>query len=269
MGDITFSATRIYTFSIKKPNVMKKVFTLLALLALVSCNQDGGEIERPTKYHRVVIGLAQSRQGAITKVTDAEVQEVLTITHLENTLTMRLTSKKDGTVYAVNLGEPVDLPVGEYALFGEYSPTCFREAYAAYLYLEPPFYVEEDITITEEQDTYYVDAKYLCAAFVFDMKNTSKVEHRAEIRTYAELPLEGDLPVVYARCNMLNSTNLWTVKVTSTNPLFAEPTVFQLNWTESGDGLHVKDGYWYLLAPDIPVTTHGTINVTWTEWNKG
>lgn len=248
---------------------MKKVFTLLAVLALASCNQNGGEIERPTKYQRVIIGLSQPTSGAITKVTDAQVQDALVVTKLTNTLSMRLTSKKDGTVYAVNLGEPVDLPVGEYSLFGEYLPPSWKEGYAVYLYREPPFYVEEDITITEDESTYYVDAKYLCAAFVFDMLNTSKVEHRADVRTYEEMVLEEDLAVVYARCNMLNSTNLWTVRVTSSNPLFADPTEFQLNWTESGGGTHVKDGYWYLLAPDIPITTYGTINVAWAEWQKG
>ena len=248
-----------------------KHFALLPalLLALASCNQNV-ELDAPSpKYHRVTISLRQTRSGSLTKVTDEDVKSALGTTTLTRTLSLRLTSKKDGTVYAVNLNEPVDLPTGEYSVFGEYAPPLIREAYAAFLFSEPVFYVEQDLTITEDEDTYLVDAIYLCAALVFDMTTTSKVEHRVDSRTYEELTLEGDLPVVYARCTMYNATNTYHVRVTSTNPLFAEPTDYEIQWMENGSGLHVQEGYWYLLAPDTPTTVHGTIGVTFPEWQKG
>ena len=248
-----------------------KHFALLSalLLALASCNQNV-DFDTPTnKYHRVTIGLRQAQSGPLTRATDAEVGAVLANTTLTRTMSVKLTSKKDGTVYAVNLGEPVDIPTGEYSVFGEYAPPLIREAYAAFLFSEPVFYVEQDLTITEDEDTYLVDAIYLCVALVFDMTATSKIEHRVDSRTYEELTLEGDLPVVYARCTMYNATNTYHVRVTSTNPLFAEPTDYEIQWMDNGSGLHVQDGYWYLLAPDIPTTVYGTIGINFPTWQKG
>jgi hypothetical protein len=249
---------------------MRHFFTaLLALLALVSCNTESSDIERPTKYQRITISLKQVRSGSLTKVTDAEVKSALGQVTITKPMSLRLTSKKDGTVYAVNLNEPVDIPVGEYTVFGEYAPPLIREAYAAFIYSEPCFYVEQDLTVTEDETQYLVDAIYLCIALVFDMTTTSKVEHRVELRSYEELQLEGDLPVVFARCTMLNASTTYHVKTYSSNPLFAEPTDFEIQWVENGNGLRVQDGCWYLLAPDAPTTVWGQIGVNFPEWQKG
>jgi len=249
---------------------MRKIFTaIFALLALASCNNDNTDLDIPTKYQRVTININGTRSGAITKATDAEVQTALAQVTLTQPMSLRLTSKKTGTAYAVTVGEAVDLPVGEYSVFGEYAPPLIKEAYAAFLFSEPCFYVEQDLTITEDASQYTVDAIYLCIAVAFDMTVTSKVEHRTDTRVYEELALDGDLPIVFARCTMFNASNTYHVKTYSTNPLFTEPTDYELNWMDSGTGLHVQDGYWYLLTPDIPTTTSGTLSVNLTAWGKG
>ena len=244
---------------------------LLGLFTLASCNQNVDFDTNPNKYQRVTIGLRQEGQGPITKASDAEIGAVLAQTTLSRTMTVRLTSKKDGTVYAVNLGEPVDIPTGSYSVFGEYAPPLVKEAYSAFLFSEPLFYVEQDLTITEDNDTYFVDAIYLCVALVFDMTVTSKIEHRTDLRVYEELTFDNDndINVVYARCTSYNATNTYHVKVTSTNPIFVEPTDYEIQWMENGSGLHVEDGHWYLLAPDIPTTVHGTIGINFPTWQKG
>lgn len=249
---------------------MRKIFTaIFALLALVSCNNATSELDAPTKYKRVTITVNGARSGAITKATDDEVQAALSQVTLTQSMSLRLTSKKTGTAYAVTVGEAVDLPVGEYTVYGEYTPPVIKEAYNAFIFSEPCFYVEQDLAITEGVDTYTVDAIYLCAALAFDMTVTSKVEHRVESRSFEELSLSGDVPVVFARCTAYSSNDPYKVRVTSTNPLFTEPTEYSVIWVESGTGLHVQDGYWYLLTPDVPATTSGTLSLAMTAWQRG
>lgn len=246
---------------------MRKVFTLLAtILALASCNK---ETSVPTPVNTVTIGIKQVQSGSMTKASDAEVKSVLDNTTMSRTMALKLTSKENGNIYTVTVNEPIDLPIGTYTVFGEYTAPKIADAYSAILYSEPPFHVEQELVITEDDTNYLVDAIYDCIALVFDMTVTGKVEHKTAERTYTELSFTDDLSVAYARCTRINAEMTYHVRVSPKNDLYGSQTDFTIQWVENGEGLHVTNGFWYLLTPDSPTTISGTLGVHFPEWQKG
>lgn len=235
----------------------------LAALILAACTE-----LPPTAT--VSFNIGGVRSGTLTKAGDG-IEAALAAT--APTQTPELTIQSTSVAlrkYTARPGESITLPVGEYRVTATYTPSVAGDAAGCNIFRQPSYKVDDTITVTEDEDSYTVDASYTCFALVIDYGECSKYRHYHAAygwRDFSYFTGSG-YGVAYIDFAANWSANPYRITAVPTDAVNHEETAYSL--VHSGtDGVLVEAGKWYMFSPDEVTTASGSLSVVLPDWAQG
>lgn len=193
---------------------------------------------------------------------------------LPQTMELTLTNVKTTERVTAYTGEPITLPVGEYAVSGYFHPTKVQNVAgtAIFLSLQPSVYIDQNVTIHNGSESYMLDAYFRSWVLAADVSEVSKW---TMIMDYKETPVEFmlDNTAMWIFCTGDASARFITTKVYPKDEEHYATTTFNLSTSASyaanNEGNFVEPGKWYWLRPQEATTSNASFGLRFPEWTDG
>lgn len=246
---------------------MKKLLLILAAFAALSCS----EVEQMKTVTFSVTGV---QSGVMTKVASDDVSAVLSASASPFTMSLTLTSKTNpARTYTVNAGASATVAIDSYHvdgfLGGGDALMSLIGGGKAYRY--PLMSVSADVEVTDDVDSYSLDASYQCLALIIDYTACSSYDvlsNNGNLSELSGMTRSGDVGIAYLTYGTGWTTNPMRVVANPVDDVNYESKEFRLR-TDAGGNPRAEYGKWYCFYPGAVAVTSGSISVSAPGWSEG
>lgn len=252
---------------------MKHIINVFVILLLLSSCAKQEDIISELKEATVTFTIGNVQSGNITKGP----QDILSATQPTGPFTIKLASTTNSDrKYTITAGEATAIILDTYTVTCKYTPSVKATGIGAKLFLEPSFYINTEINITEETSVISLQAEYTCIALIQDKTSTSKYTYSNEPGNQADLAVQtslDDYAVTYILCeSQWTASYGFSIVSVPVDEVNFTPTKYQFitdTQTVSDGQVYVEKGKWYIFHPDAAETSSGTIGIDFPEWIAG
>ena len=190
------------------------------------------------------------------------------------TMELTLTNVKTTERVTAYTGEPITLPVGEYAVSGYFHPTKVQNVVGTGIFLsyQPSIYIDQNVDINNGETSYILDASFRSWVLAAE---TGEVSKWTMIMDYKETPVEFliDNTTMWIFCTGDASARFITTKVYPSDEEHYSTTTFNIStnaaYALNNGGYFVEPGKWYWLHPEEATTSSATMGLRYPNWSEG
>lgn len=251
---------------------MKKILCALALGAILfaSCTKEQTTTQSP-KVRQFSYEMCGNSMYSTKAVNSSDVLQAINAT-LPESINLSLKSHTTGKYFSGKTGEGIVLPSDTYSVLGSVggTPTSREITTNGFLASTPKIDISQDLTITDDETEYVLNATYGSFALVVDATEVEK----ATLTTYkgteeVQFISSGDSRITFAQGDF--SSVYVEITLTPIDKERYEDTTFKLSTTPHNGIGFVENGKYYVLHPvaggqqpkvigyDLPAFEEGTL----------
>ena len=253
---------------------MRRVFPILALLCVVSCNK---QIDIPARQE-VTFGAHLVDASSMTRaVNHSEVLNYLQTLQPSNVSPRFYKDGDRSTTKYVPLGQAVTMDVGRYEVEWENSPKIVLQTPSDVCGFSttPKYSIDTEVNIVPGVTQYSLPVGIVSTGFVVDYGEVAqvRVQNLASSMTDASSAFvnRGDFGITFYHGEFAD--NCITVQVRPVDPAASEAVTYRFTW----DGADYKGqptykmepGKYYVLHPDAVTELDGLFSLEFAEWSCG
>lgn len=234
---------------------MKKVFLLIAMLAVVACT-------RTPETQEVVFRAELVETGSMTRAVDHnEILDLIESTYVVNFPIDLYTNEATNTYTRMEFGRTYTVPIGTFKVIGYNSTTNIGfPSNSHVLSKSPSFYTESYVTIEYGTQEYVLPVQVNSAAIVIDRSEVYRVEFKGKTDSYitmtdSDFTFSDNYGVFFINGNFKGGERVYLQVTPKTGANKVTEFIFCADQVNTGGSTyaHLESCKYYVLHPN-PVT---------------